>query len=160
MLPLGIFMVQKMGGSTVSGLSQAEVEAKIDALVKELKTEKPVETQVSKAEVEIAVTGVVYASESGVVKVAGVAPSDNATLFVLSVIHPPSQIPEISNDVTTRDVLGYTAEVKAVRSKSGGSFIFEYPVKSTDEGVLEMLLMHEKSSKTIKFDLGKKKQIL
>jgi hypothetical protein len=106
---------------------------------------------------QIPITAVIYASDSAVLQVAGMAPQGKYLIWANVSLIPQESIPEI-NQTVAKDNFGLPTVTKAIEPRSDGSFVFDYPVRD-NQGMVEISLSQGSSFVTIQYDLVKQKRI-
>lgn len=162
LLPLGVVIAQWIGKNYVQeteSSSTMDIE-KIESVIKQSVAQNQPKPEVNPP---FTITSVTYASESGIFKVMGKAPSPHGSILVTigkfslnskqSPTPSPKQTPLNSGiPVETYSILPDT---------SSGSFTYEYPITAKEiESIIEIRLQQNESSKTIRFNLVEKKQVL
>lgn len=153
MLPLGVVASKKLLGGSLTADKPSEFEQLGQTLEKIADKQKTPGSAIP----EIGITGVVASSESGMLTVAGVAPSESTTVTVTATILPTATA-ETGTQKKSDEVLGQTVEIKAIKPKAGGSFSFNYPVRGVT-GVVELRFEQGMSVTTVQYDMKERKQI-
>lgn len=155
-LPLGIVFSKTILSKQGEKSQQEEVVEKVDTLISNIQNrENRAQTPQTPG---INITGVIYASDSGRIRIAGVVPSDKHAVMVSATVLPVDAIPDELGGKQTESVLGQAVEVRSIKPQVGGSFVYDYPVQE-DSGVIDFLIQQDASVTTVQFDLGSKKQI-
>ncbi len=165
LLPVGIFVaatLTKQADSKTGGEGTQDV-ATVEDLKKMLESMQQQPKAVSKPETSpIEVTSVMYASHSGRLQVAGLAPQPQVAITVSATVLPPESLltQEINASASAdNNVLGHAVEVKSVKPAAGGSFVYEYSLPRK-EGLVQVTLQQGQATKVVQFDLQANKQTL
>lgn len=152
LMPLGLLVTYKLFPSQEeTEQKQVELEKKIDGLMAQISAANvPVAKPVS----TIQLSQVVYASESGTLKVAGAGQSGAAVMVSATVL------PASKDEKDKSAVKGHQVEVFSVETNGKGVFSFEYDVGRLSEGIVEMRFEQKESVQTVRFDMAKKQQII
>jgi hypothetical protein len=161
LLPVGIVASRQLFQPSLSEDKQIEVQTKkVEELMSKLNTQLDKKSSQSKTSSDFSITAVTNSSESGVIRVAGVAPTGKISVYYTAVNIPKDIIPELNkNQVVDKKVLGESVQIKALKTNPDGTFILEYPVKGTNE-IVEFVLTQDQSQMIIQYDLGLNKRIL
>lgn len=165
LLPVGIFVAATLTrqsdakeGKNISGQDAATVED----LKKMLESMQSQPKTTPKESASIEVTSVAYASDSGRLQVAGLAPQPQLAITISATVLPPeSLLPQEINASASADsnVLGHTVEVKSIKPAAGGSFVYEYSLPRKD-GLVQVTLQQGQAVKVVQFDIANNKQTL
>jgi hypothetical protein len=103
----------------------------------------------------------VYASDSGVLKVSGSAPTGQAAVLISATVlpSPTGAVGQQGTPKADESVKGSKVELLSVQPDSTGLFTFEYPVGKVAEGVVELRFEQKESVETVRFDLKTKTQV-
>lgn len=165
LLPVGIFVAATLTkqsdakeGKSISGQDAATVED----LKKMLESMQSQPKTTSNESTSIEVTSVAYASDSGRLQVAGLAPQAQLAITISATVLPPeSLLPQEINASASADsnVLGHAVEVKSIKPAAGGSFVYEYSLPRKD-GLAQVTLQQGQVVKVVQFDIANNKQTL
>lgn len=162
-LPVGVVIAQRYGRSLNSGEVQEETIKKVDALISQI-NQNPQSAQQA-TQPEFSVTAVQMASESGTIKVSGIAPKTNAQVMVSAIITPleapakakTTKSASESAEVSSEDVLGQSIETKAITVANDGAFVIAYPIEEPEKAKkIELHLEQGRVSTSIIYDVEKK----
>jgi hypothetical protein len=166
LLPVGIFVASTLSkqteGKSADGSSLTDA-ATVEDLKKMLESMQNQPKSAPKDALNpIEVTSVAYASDSGRLQVAGLAPQAQVAITVSATVLPPeSLLPQEINASASADsnVLGHAVDVKSIKPASGGSFVYEYALPR-NEGLVQVTLQQGQVTKVVQFDIKANKQIL
>lgn len=161
LLPLGIVVSKRVFSPETDAVTARETQIQeVEKLISQLS-----ETQVDQTDATntlarpITVSGIGFASDSGILRLEGQAPTA-ATLVKVSFSYLPKvpDIPELNPEVPD-PVLGQDVVVKAVKPNESGHYVLEYKVPYK-EGIIETTITQGESEQTIQFDLNENRQLL
>ncbi len=166
LLPVGIFVAATLSKQS-DAKSTTGISAKDAATVEDLKKMlESMQSQPKSAPKDVAspieVTSVAYASDSGRLQVAGLAPQSQVAITISATVLPPeSLLPQEINASASADanVLGHAVEMKSVKPAAGGSFVYEFFLPRKD-GLVQVTLQQGPTTKVVQFDISANKQIL
>lgn len=157
LLPLGIVVSRVVTGEMSIGKpnSFADSEKKIEAMMEKFNQGMAASSLSQK---ELVMTGVIYASESGTIKMAGVAPKADSFIWVwiagMGMNTPKLEVPASGSAVKSAKWEGPLV----VSPSNGGVFAVEVEAKQY-VGVVEIILEQGKSRTTVRFDVDKRIQV-
>jgi hypothetical protein len=157
LLPVGIVASRQVFLPNQGSGGNADQVKKVEELINRLSDKVQQGTEVNPKTEKINITAVTYASATATLRVAGMAPQGKRSITVSATILPPEVIPEL-NLAVDEAVLGQAVTVKAVKPRSDGSFVFEYPVEDT-QGVVEISLNQGLAGAVVQYDLKLQKQV-
>jgi len=160
LLPVGIIVSRQFGGQLgVKTSTQNEAKVKnIEDLLTQLNDKAGRPADLPAENQQLIITGVVTASESGVIKVAGAAPFGNHLLWVsYTVVDVSEQIPELKQN---KNVSKANLEITqtAQEPQADGTFVIDIPARAKT-GILQILIQQDKLSQSLRYDLGLQKQL-
>ena len=157
MLPLGIIFSRKFMVSNPNQVKEAEVK-RIEALLEGLSKDKKVETKEveTKEESGFNITLVNYASESAVLKVAGVAVDPKMFIWI-GVVRDSTVDMNPLEATAEKGGLGKEVVWQTVKPRSDGSFVYEYVVSG--DGIVEVRLEQNKAVETVRYNLTEKRRV-
>ena len=177
-LPIGIFVSAHMQESAdVAKAEQIEQEkiGKLNQTLEELKAASAKETVVKAPEIEpITIRSVVYASDSGKLRVEGTAPGTNLNVMVQAVVtekakptpKPKKVVKQASGSANVAvkeddsSVLGEAVDVVAVKTDDTGNFTLVREVDTDEVTLVELRFDQAESTATIQYDFIANKRIL
>ncbi len=161
LLPLGIVMSRMFTGELSFGTNQSSSvdEKKVEEIVKRLNpSQSSASPSVGK---EFNVTGMVYATESGKLKVVGMSPNDQTLLWIWTASSQTK-----SRKAITSASASASAEARpiwdgplVIQPQAGGFFSVEVDV-SLMAGIVEIRLEQGTSRSVVRYDLEKRAQIV
>lgn len=164
LLPLGLLGGKAIMESQSKQKSPDQEEVSVEDLKKILSQVQSSKSTDSPNSVQqkISVSGVSFATESGILRVGGVAPTQQLSVLVSATILP-SASSEASNaaELGRGDgggVLGRSVEVRSISVGPGGNFVYEYRPTITS-GIIELRFDQDYAQATLQYDLDQMKQI-
>jgi hypothetical protein len=160
LLPVGIIASRQFGGQLgFKNADQSETQIKkIEDLLTQLNDKAGQAAEEPAVNQKIVITGVISASESGIIKIAGNAPLANQILWInYTVADNKEEIPEIQSTKTKIKVKSEVIQT-AVKPQTDGSFVIELPIIAKT-GILYTLIQQGSNSYSVSYDLGLQKQL-
>jgi hypothetical protein len=157
LLPLGIIISRVVTGELVIGKSNslADSEKKIAAMM-----EKVNQGAVNNAptQADFTITGVLYASESGILKMAGIAPQADTFVWVWTAAsNTKTTKPEASVSASAIKTGVWSGPI-VIKPSLSGIFSAEVETKMYS-GVVEIRLEQGKAITTIRYDVDRRVQL-
>lgn len=157
LLPVGIVVSRVFTGELPigkTGASTALTEKKIEAMMEKVNQSV---AAANPAKNEFTITGVIYATESGILKMAGIAPQPDAFLWVWTAATSlKSAKPEATVAAAVQTAVWSGPTV--IRPANSGVFSVEVETEQYT-GVVEVRLEQGKTSTTIRYNLDKRVQL-
>lgn len=166
-IPVGLFLSQWLltpQQNTTS--SEQTTSTSVDVSKLEQLIRQTVSQSVPKQEAPptFSISSVSYASESGILKIEGTAPQPQGSILVsATLMKNPSDINSLDIDTAIETDLktGIPVQVYSVQPGENAFFVYEYEVSTENlNSVIELRLDQNLSTKTIRFDLEKKQQVM
>jgi len=158
LLPIGIVVSRVITGEMVVGkpAAVAEQDKKIEAIMQKLNQSEG-GVQAPTAAGDFNITGVMLATDSGKLKVFGVAPQSDPFVWVWTAANglKTASIASASAGATK---VGVWSGPVVIKPAAGGPFTVEVDV-SAYSGVVEVRLEQGQSAKTVRYDLVKQVQL-
>lgn len=176
-LPMAIFFTSQhqnqLDEKANEQVNEKQIQ-KIDQAIKQIQSSSASKKTDEEAKaVPINIDKISFATQSGELKVSGIAPGKNLNIMVSAVVTPikkeipktkiasksaqPKATESASLDET---VLGQSVEVVAVKAGDKGEFSFVKKLDLQKPGILELRFEQGESTATIQYDLSKNKRVL
>lgn len=169
-LPIGLFLSQWLLSppeETTDAASTSIDLTKLEQVIRQTVAQSQPKPEEKKP---FSITTVSYASESGILRVEGAAPYSFSSILVSVTIFPEEEEPndEIDSVASIQSTTspqpqntGLPVEVFSIQPGEQNRFQYEYLVRQADrEAVIELRFDQDLSTKSIRFDLKQKKQVI